>query len=125
MRPLHCLWFTTALLVPSLAHALPDQAAPAAPIPSEVRLSEAEKEKILEAAAANSREAPRRYVDISEADDEPKPQIHGEMGVEVGTGGYRSAYGTAIVPLKGDGVAIISVGSTNLGRQRYFDPWWR
>ena len=25
--------------------------------------------------------------------------VHGEMGVAIGTGGYRSMYGTAIVPL--------------------------
>jgi hypothetical protein len=31
--------------------------------------------------------------------------IHGEMGVAIGTGGYRSMYGTAIVPL-GDSATL-------------------
>lgn len=31
--------------------------------------------------------------------------IHGEMGVAIGTGGYRSMYGTAVVPL-GDSATL-------------------
>ena len=123
MRLIHSLLLAAALLSPSLAYAAPDSAAP---MPSEIRLSEAEKERILEAAAASSRDRPARQTDDADAADAPGRQIHGEVGVEVGTGGYRSAYGTAIVPLNGDGVAIISLGSTDFGsRSRYFDPWWR
>jgi hypothetical protein len=64
-------------------------------------------------------------VDDTSAGEAGRP-IHGEVGFEIGTGGYRSAFGTAIVPLAGDGVAIISLGSTDFGsRGRYPDPWWR
>ena len=123
MRLIHRLLLAATLLSPSLAYAAPDSAAP---ISSEIRLSEAEKERILEAADASSRELPVQQVEEANAADAPGRQIHGEVGFEVGTGGYRSAYGTAIVPLDGDGVAVISLGSTDFGsRNRYFDPWWR
>jgi hypothetical protein len=89
-------------------------------------LSEAEKEKILEAAAASGRQQPMHLADEVNGAGDPARQVHGEVGFEVGTGGYRSAYGTAVVPLDGDGVAIISLGSTDFGsRGRYLDPWWR
>jgi hypothetical protein len=121
MRMVQCLLAATALLAPAAVCA-----APARPLPSEVRLSEAEKEKILEAAAASAR-GPVLPLAVADLDDDAlPPQIHGEVGFTVGTGGYRSAYGTAIVPLKNNGVAIISMGSTDFGsRARYLDPWWQ
>lgn len=117
MRLIHCLLLAAALISPSLAGAAP------AP-PSEIRLSEAEKEKILEAAAASRREAPARPADEPEVADAPVRPIHGEVGFEVGTGGYRSAYGTTFIPLENDGVAIISLRSTDFGKRRYPDAWW-
>jgi len=123
MRPIHSLLLAAALLPPSIAYAAPGQTAP---LPSEIRLSEAEKEKILEAAAASGRQQPMHLADEVNGAGDPARQVHGEVGFEVGTGGYRSAYGTAVVPLDGDGVAIISLGSTDFGsRGRYLDPWWR
>lgn len=123
MRLNRCLLLAAAMLSPSIAYASPNNA----PAPSaEIRLSEAEKEKILDAAAAG-RGVPSPYqADEADLDDQPARQVHGEVGFTVGTGGYRSAYGTAVVPLDGDGVAIISLGTTDFGsRARYFDPWWR
>jgi hypothetical protein len=122
MSPIRSLSFATAaLFLPSLAGA----ADKPAPLPSEFRLSDEEKEKVLEAAAANRREPVNIAADESDKDADPARQVHGEVGFTVGTGGYRSAYGTAIVPLKDDGVAIISLGSTDFGsRGRYLDPWW-
>lgn len=38
----------------------------------------------------------------------PKREIHGEMGVVVGTGGTRGIYGTAIVPLGENSTAAFS-----------------
>lgn len=120
MRPLRYLLLTTALLAPSLA-----LAAPASPLPSQVRLSDEEKEKVLEAAASRNRAPSAAKVELAdEGKDAPAP-IHGEVGVEIGTGGYRSAYGTAVVPLKGDSVAIISLGTSDFGNRRYVEPWWR
>jgi len=119
MRLILSLFCAAALFSPSIASAAADKA----PLPSEVRLSDAEKEKILEQAAANAREPASSRIEIATDDDLPPP-IHGEVGFTIGTGGYRSAYGTAIVPLKNDGVAIISLGTTDFGsRARYPTPW--
>ena len=122
MRPILSLLFAVPLLSPSMAIAAPDKAAA---LPSEVRLSDEEKEKVLEAAAASRREHVVGHAVDDVDDGEPARPIHGEVGLSIGTGGYRSAYGTAIVPLEGEGVAIISLGSTDFGsRVRYADPWW-
>lgn len=122
MRPIRCLFLTAVLLSPSIAVAAPDKPAP---LQSEFRLSEEEKEKVLESAAASRREPVSGQASERADDGGALPPIHGEVGISIGTGGYRSAYGTAIVPLEGEGVAIISLGSTDFGsRGRYYDPWW-
>ena len=119
MRPLRHLLLAAALLAPAGA-----LAAPASPLPSQVRLSDEEKEKALEAAASRNRAPPAAKVELAdETKDAPAP-IHGEVGFEVGTGGYRSAYGTAVIPLEGAGVAIISLGTSDFGNRRYPEPWW-
>lgn len=46
--------------------------------------------------------------------------IHGEMGVAIGTGGYRSMYGTAIVPL-GDSATL----GLSFEREQYNDRYGR
>lgn len=117
MRLIHSLSLAALLLSPSMAGAAPAR-------PTEIRLSEAEKEKILEAAAAAQREAPARQADETDVADAPARPIHGEVGFEVGTGGYRSAYGTTVIPLEDEGVAIISLRSTDFGKRRYPEPWW-
>jgi len=124
MRRVKCLLAAVAILLPSAAIAAADPAA-TTPVPGEVRLSDAEKEKVLEAAAASNRGPAVTTPGETLGDDPLPPPIHGQVGFTIGTGGYRSAYGTAIVPLKNDGVAIISVGSTDFGRNRYVEPWWR
>jgi len=119
MRLIQALLCMVALATPSVACGAADKA----PLPSEVRLSDAEKERILEEAASSRRGPPGTSIEIA-TDDRLPPAIHGEVGFTVGTGGYRSAYGTAIVPLKDDGVAIISLGTTDFGsRARYPAPW--
>ena len=118
----HSLLAAASLLSPAMARAVPDKSAP---LPAEVRLSEAEKERVLEAAAGKHEPVPIA-ADEPISEEDAAPPIHGEVGFSVGTGGYRSAYGTAIVPLKNDGVAIISVGSTDFGsRARHLEPWWQ
>lgn len=84
----------------------------------ERRLSAAEVEQILEA-AAQKREAPT----ISAAAPvvkvkTPARPIEGEVGVTVGSGGYREVFGTAIVPVGADGVAIISFDGAESSRHR-------
>jgi hypothetical protein len=45
--------------------------------------------------------------------------IHGEMGVAVGTGGYRSMYGTAIVPLGDSATLGLSFAQEQYNGGRY------
>jgi hypothetical protein len=78
---------------------------------SEHRLSPDQVEAVLNDAARKRELAPL-------SDENLPPPIHGEIGFSIGTGGYRSAYGTAVVPLPGDGVAILSLGTTRLGDSR-------
>ncbi|MEO7503896.1 MAG: hypothetical protein ABIT69_01790 [Sphingomicrobium sp.] len=104
------LILSAALAVPGIAQAAPP-AAPA-PIAAEHRLSEAEVAKVLADAAAK-REAAEQVQDNGR-------QVHGEVGFSVGTGGYSSVHGTAVVPILKDGVAIVSFDSTDYGRR----GWW-
>jgi len=108
------LAFVTA---PGLA-AAQDLAAgdPPAPAP-EHRLSPEQVEAILAEAAAK-REAVERQPALDEA-KAPAPQVHGEVGFTVGTGGYREAFGTAVYPLGEDGVAVISLDLVNWGNRRF------
>ena len=66
------------------------------------RLSPEQREAAIEAGAARS------ALGI-DGGNGPDRQIHGEVGVAIGTGGYRAAYGTAVVPLGDTGVAAVSV----------------
>jgi hypothetical protein len=47
-------------------------------------------------------------------------RVHGEIGVAVGTGGYRSIYGTAVAPLGNDGVFAFSFENTQFDQGRYY-----
>lgn len=75
------------------------------------RLSPEQREAAIEAGAARSANA----IDGGQG---PDRKIHGEVGVEVGTGGYRAAYGTAVVPVGDTGMAAISV-ETDRGNYRW------
>ena len=106
------LILASASLIPAAAHAADPVAPSAAPLASEHRLSDAEVAKVLES-AAQKREA-------AEEVDRPGRQVHGEMGIAIGTGGYSSVHGTAVVPILKDGVAILSFDSTDFGSR---GPW--
>ena len=84
-------------------------AAPTLAAPAEYRLSEAEIEKVL-AEAARKREAQALTATRT------GPEIHGEVGFSIGTGGYRSIHGTAVVELPDDGFASFSFESSDFGR---------
>ena len=47
-------------------------------------------------------------------------RVHGEMGVAIGTGGYRSIYGTAVAPLGNNGVLAFSFENTQSDQGRYY-----
>ncbi|WP_219892436.1 hypothetical protein [Aquisediminimonas profunda] len=78
------------------------------------RLTAKDAEAIQEAAS-------RRAIDRVAIDDlhVPDGQIHGEIGFGVGTGGYTSVFGAAIVPLGDNGIAAFSFERTNFGRRHY------
>jgi hypothetical protein len=66
-----------------------------------IRLTPEEREAALEEGATRG--------PLSADGDGPSGgRIHGEVGVEIGTGGYRSTYGTAVVPLGATGAAAFS-----------------
>lgn len=57
-------------------------------------------------------------------EDEARPgdprearKIHGEVGVSVGTGGYRSGYVITHIPVGENGSATIAFGKTDYGRR--------
>ena len=56
-----------------------------------------------------------------------KRQVHGEASVTVGTGGYRSAYVSSLIPLGENGTLGIAVSQTDYGKNSgygyYGDPY--
>lgn len=76
----------------------------AAPDPAQagvVRLSPQEREAAIEQGAA-------RAARDGELAGALERKIHGEIGVEIGTGGTRAAYGAATIPLGDSGVAAVA-----------------
>jgi len=69
--------------------------------------------------ASRKPQAEERRIGPQAGEPAPKPQLHGELGVSVGTGGYREAFGTIIHPLGDDGVAAISLDFVDWGKRRY------
>ena len=49
----------------------------------------------------------------------PDRQIHGEIGLAIGTNGYRSGYITSIMPLGDSGSLMLSLGQEKNGYYRY------
>ena len=98
----------TSTATPCLAQAEPAEAPffsgtiPADPsVPGTVRLTPEQREAALEYGASH----PDRAIDGDAPSD---GKIHGEVGVAIGTGGYRSTYGSAVVPLGDTGAAAFS-----------------
>ena len=112
-----------ALAMPSLASAQAEN--PALSTSDVRRLTPEQIEAVLaEAAAKRASEAKRVPADAQpvsnqDSDDKPAPQVHGEVGFGVGTGGYRETFGTAIYPIGEDGVAAISLDFVDLGHRRF------
>ena len=100
------------------AAAIPCQAMAQSASASERRLSPEQIEAIL-AEAAKKREAAEVSLGPEAAEPPARRQVHGEVGVAIGTGGYREVFGTAIYPMGDDGVAAISLDFVDLGRRRF------
>lgn len=103
-----------AMLLPApLSAADPPRVA----IADEHRLSDVEVQKILDAAALNHEKAGAPAA-LAEPTTPSARSAEGEMGVAIGTGGYREAFGTAILPLGANGTAIISFDTVDSSRGR-------
>jgi hypothetical protein len=57
-------------------------------------------------------ESPARSEDGQSLDLRRDRQVHGEVGVAVGTGGYRSAYVTSVMPIGERGTLALSIGQS-------------
>jgi hypothetical protein len=79
-----------------------------------VRLTPEQREDALEYGASH----PQGAIEGAPGSD---GRIHGEVGMAIGTGGYRSTYGTAVVPLGDTGAAAFSFETdrSNLRRRGY------
>jgi len=108
-----------AILSPALASA----EVPAAPASTtdERRLTPEQVEAVLAEAAskrhAAETQAPVAEPVIDDADLPPIRDVHGEVGVSFGSGGYREMFGTGIYPLGDDGVAAISLDLVDWGHR--------
>ena len=89
-----------------------------------VTTSQSTDEKIAAWLRDSTPAAPARTKDKLESplrdpgDGEPDGKIHGEFGAGIGSGGYRSAYGVATIPLGKSSSATIAISSSH-GRV----PW--
>ena len=101
MRPRLLIFMIALLPAPALAA-------------DERRLSAAEVQQILDT-AAQKREAPTLAQPVDKVKPPARP-IEGEIGVSVGSGGYREVFGTAIVPVGADGVATVTIDSAQSRR---------
>ena len=78
-----------------------------------VSLSPAAKEKILEAAATRNAKA------VGEpAIDGVGRQIHGEIGMMIGTNGTRGVFGSAVAPLGETGSVAVAFENSRYGGRR-------
>jgi hypothetical protein len=88
--------------------------APAAGFANTITLTPEQAEAAKEAGA--TRNARAAELGLEPGQDKA---IHGEMGVAVGTGGYRSIYGTAVVPLGDNAMLGLSFANEQYGNGRY------
>ncbi|HJV40142.1 hypothetical protein [Caulobacter sp.] len=62
----------------------------------------------------------------ADRDEDGKRKVHGSMGVSVGTGGYRSAYASALIPVGENATVGVAVSKTDFGKHGgfYADPYY-
>jgi hypothetical protein len=118
MRLASCVIAAAAILSPSLASA----EVPAAPASTDERRLTPEQVEAVLAEAASKRHAAEAQVPaaepvIDDADLPPIRDVHGEVGVSIGSGGYREMFGTSIYPLGDDGMAAISLDFVDWGHR--------
>ena len=95
-----CLAQTTISPAPLSSATAPDDPPP----PGTARLTPEQREAALEEGAA-------RAEHLIDSGVSPDHRIHGEIGVEIGTGGSRAVFGSAVAPLGDRGAVAVSVES--------------
>jgi len=95
----------------ALAQSLPPARSPG----DTIRLSDAERDSILNSNTVESAAIARGE---REQSDKPGLGIHGEVGAAIGSNGLRSAYGVAKIPLGDNAGAVVSFESTQFGGYR-------
>lgn len=61
-------------------------------------------------------QGPRLDINGYPLDKDGKRQVHGEVGVSVGTGGYRSGYVSSLIPIGETGTLGVAVSKTDFGK---------
>lgn len=99
--------------MPSVAQTAP---AAGAPLSSDtIRLTDEQRDRILEGNTEDSAAAARGELTSAERADR---RIHGEVGMMIGTAGTRGIYGTAAIPLGDNAGAVVSIESSRFGYRR-------
>lgn len=100
------------------------QAAPAAATPAAKPLTTQEQiAAFLAETPARADDGPRGLLP-ADRDEDGKRKVHGSMGVSVGSGGYRSAYASALFPVGENTTVGVAVSQTDFGKRGgfYADP---
>lgn len=120
-RPAHLLALATAACCCPLPGSAQTQAAPqtaqptVAPDGDTIRLSDEQRDKILDSNTIESAARARGEMDTGGA---PLPGIHGEVGAMIGSNGTRGIYGTAAIPLGDNAGAVVSFENSRYGYPR-------
>lgn len=110
-----CGWPVIAFAQSIPAPTTTQPAPPAAAETDTIRLTDAQRDAILNASTEESAAAARGEMTGPE---NAKRRIHGEMGVMIGSNGTRGAYGTADIPLGDNAGATVSFESSRFGYPR-------
>ena len=101
-----------------LASLIAAAAVPATAVPvsaSEIiQLTPEQSDRAIEAGAARNAAQATELPELRNT----RPQIHGEVGMMVGTGGMRGVYGTAAMPIGDNGFAAFSYENVRYGRRQ-------
>ena len=110
------------ILIAAIALAAAQSAADPAPVSSERRLTPEQVEAVLAEAAAKREAAEKRSTTVIEIPDLqplPPPQLQGEFGIGLGTGGIREIYATGFTPIGDEGAAALTFDFLDLGNRDY------
>lgn len=97
------------------------QAAPVAPTPAP-RILTTDEQIAAFLAASPALERGEGLAGLASTDEDAKRKIHGSAGVTVGTGGYRSAYVSTLIPIGETSTLGLAYSQTDHGRNAVFFP---